>query len=168
MNTPREEFESSGTHESQASEFLNSQAAEAPVNCQIPKDTRSEGQANPLTADEKSIAMFCHLIGLGNFIFPLFGVACTAFLWLSKRDSSAFIDQSGREAVNFQIILCVPALLFMAGSHFAPLISVFMMIPFLLVLIPLSIVALVLIIQAATKASRGEVYKYPHVPRLIE
>ncbi len=61
---------------------------------------------------ERNWAVFCHL---GGFAFYLLGFALGHILvplalWLIKRDQSAFIEEHGREALNFQISVTLYAI----------------------------------------------------------
>jgi uncharacterized Tic20 family protein len=104
--------------------------------------------------------MLCHLsalVGLlGNGIGFLLG---PLIVWLLKREEHPFIDEQGKEAVNFQITM------FIAFFVAAILILILIGIP---LLIALGILDLVLPIVAAIKASNGEHYRYPFAIRLIK
>jgi uncharacterized Tic20 family protein len=53
------------------------------------------------TGEERVLALMCHVGGyLTAFILPL-------VLWLVKRRDSAFVDQHGKESLNFQLFLTV-------------------------------------------------------------
>ena len=101
---------------------------------------------------EKTWAMLCHLGGLLGFIPPL-------VIWLIKKDESSLIDDSGKEALNFQIsiaIYCAIAFL---------LVFILIGIP---LLFALQIFNLVMVIIAAIKANDGERYRYPLCIRFIK
>lgn len=112
------------------------------------------------SAEARNWAVFCHLSallgclawGIGIIIGPL-------ILWLVKKDSSPFVDDQGKEALNFQITV------FIAGLVCTALIWVLIGIP---LLVALSIADLVFIIIAAIKASEGVAYRYPFSLRLIK
>jgi|ERR1051325_5866107 uncharacterized Tic20 family protein len=92
--------------------------------------------------DDKQMAMFCHLGGiLGGFILPL-------VIWLMKKDESSFIDEHGKQALNFAITIMIAHLTL--GLCTCGLFS--------LVIIPL---AIVFHIQGAMAANRGEDFQYP-------
>ncbi|HEY0273069.1 MAG TPA: DUF4870 domain-containing protein [Chitinophaga sp.] len=57
--------------------------------------------------DEKTWGTLVHLGGLiGMCVIPLAGNIVGALIfWLIKRNESAFVDDQGREAVNFQITI---------------------------------------------------------------
>ncbi len=105
-------------------------------------------------------AMLCHLAALvgllGNGIGFLLGPLA---VWLVKRDTDPFVDENGKEAVNFQITVLI------AGAVSAVLVLVVIGI---LMLIVIGIVAVVLPIVAGLKARAGEVYRYPMTIRFIK
>ena len=105
------------------------------------------------SSEEKAWAMGCHLIALAaHFIGPL-------IFWLVKRESSAFIDDQGKEAVNFQISIVI----YLLASYFL----CFVFIGFLLVP-AVSIFDLVFVIVASVKSYNGEKFRYPMCIRFIK
>lgn len=110
---------------------------------------------------ERQWAMACHLIGLCGLLIPnlILGLLGTLILWLVKREDGAFIDDQGREALNFQISLIIYLLICLALSV--------VVVGFLL-LLPLALYAFIGIIIAAIKASEGKEFRYPFCIRLIK
>ena len=113
--------------------------------------------------DARTWAMLCHLAGLGWLIFWLIpvisGVICPLILWQIKKDEYSFVDEQGKEAVNFQIsmliYLIVAALLCFTCIGF--------------VLVPIvCVVDIVLAIVASVKAGEGHSYRYPFCIRFIK
>ena len=80
-------------------------------------------------------------------------------IWLSKRDSSAFIDDQAKEALNYQ-----------SSFHLYALISVILMCVYVgfLMLGVLVVLDLILCIVAASKANQGIRYRYPGIIRFIK
>ena len=113
------------------------------------------------TKVERQWATGCHLIGLCGLLIPnlVLGLIGTLVLWLIKRDEGAFIDDQGKEALNFQISLMI--------YLFACLMLTIVAIGFFL-LLPLGIFAFVCIIIAAVKANEGTVFRYPGCIRFIK
>lgn len=111
--------------------------------------------------NERQWAMGCHLIGLCGVIVPLpaAGLIGTLVLWLVKREDGAFIDNQGKESLNFQISLLIYA--------FACLLLTFIGIGILL-LFPLVVFGFVCIVMATIKASEGTEFRYPACIRLIK
>jgi uncharacterized Tic20 family protein len=110
---------------------------------------------------ERQWAMGCHLIGLCGLLIPnlIMGLIGTLVLWLVKRDDGAFIDEQGKEALNFQITLIIYLFACIALSFIA--IGLFL-------LVPLGIFGFVCIIVAAIKASDGISFRYPACIRFIK
>ena len=112
------------------------------------------------TSDARRWAMLCHLLALsgllGNGIGFLLGPLVA---WLVKREDHPFIDDQGKEAVNFQItmflalIVSVPFLLIVVG---------------ILMMIVIGILMVVFPIVGAIQASDGKAYRYPLTIRFIQ
>jgi len=100
------------------------------------------------TNDDKQMAMFCHLGNLlGMIVLPL-------ILWLTQKDKSSFIDEHGKEALNFGITMMI--------GHF---LGIFTCGILNTILLPLGIVFGVM---AGLAANRGEDYRYPICIRFIK
>ena len=120
----------------------------------------NEEQAGGIPREARKWAMICHLsalIGLlGNGIGFVLG---PLVIWLVKREDHPFVDEQGKEAVNFQITMflalfvCIPLMLVVIGFILAVIIA------FLMIIFP---------IIGAIKASDGESYRYPLSLRLIK
>jgi uncharacterized Tic20 family protein len=125
-----------------------------------------EGQvAEEVSKDARTWAMFCHLAGLAGLIMPVVGnIVAPLIIWQIKKDDYPFVDEQGKEAVNFQISM---SLYGVVGSV-ACLITCIgaILIPFLIGAV--YIVALVFLLIAAVKANNGEHYRYPLCIRLIK
>ena len=102
-------------------------------------------------------AMFCHLAGFAGMLPIVPAIGCLLgplIVWLIKKEEYPFVDEQGKEAVNFQITLliylavCVP-LIFLCG------IGIFLM-------IVLAILDIVFLIIAAIKTNGGYHYRYPY------
>ena len=110
---------------------------------------------------ERQWAMGCHLIALCGIVFPIpaANLLGPLILWLIKREDGAFIDDQGKESLNFQISLFLYALvcLFLAVIAIG-----------ILLLIPLALFGLVCVIIASIKASEGVAFRYPACIRLIK
>ncbi len=112
-------------------------------------DPVAQGTSN----DDRNLAMLAHLLGIvSGFIGAL-------IIWLIKKDQSAFIDEQGKEALNFQITILIGFVI--AGVLTVILIGALLM--------PVLLVAnLVFCIIAAVAVSKGEHYKYPIAIRLLK
>jgi uncharacterized Tic20 family protein len=131
-------------------------APETPQNLP-PRPDEPQGPADRETnPDARMWAMFCHLAGFA-FLLPItlgFGsVIGPLVVWLIKKDQYPFVNEQGREAVNFQITMFIYGLV--AG------LLMIVCIGFALVL-AVAVVDIVFIIIAAIKANEGEHYRYPY------
>ena len=115
-----------------------------------------------ISKDARMWAMFCHLAGLAGFVIPVIvsGIIAPLIIWQVKKDDHPFIDENGKEALNFQISIgiyeFVSALLifvFCIGAVLLPAVAIF---------------DLVLLIIAAVKANNGQSYRYPLTIRFIK
>mgnify|MGYP005892395485 CR=1 FL=1 len=124
----------------------------------VTPEEAATGEALP-TRDECNLGVLCQLLQFAGVVFPFGSLIAPLILWLLKRNESAFLDEIGKEVVNFQISLI--AYSFVCGLLVFVLIGIFM-------LAVLGIWALILIIIATKKASEGRVYRYPWIFRLIQ
>ena len=103
--------------------------------------------------DDRNLAMLAHLLGIVS------GFVGALIIWLIKKDQSAFIDEQGKEALNFQITILIG---FVAAGVLTIILIGALLMPVLLV------VNLVFCIIAAVAVSKGEHYKYPFAIRLLK
>jgi uncharacterized Tic20 family protein len=105
-------------------------------------------------------AMICHLVALvgllGNGIGFLVG---PLVVWLVKKNDDPFIDEQGKEAVNFQITMFIAA--------FVSAILMFVFIGIIL-LIGVGLLMIIFPVIGAIKASEGVHYRYPVSIRFIK
>jgi uncharacterized Tic20 family protein len=122
------------------------------------------GAAAP-SAEQRSWAMFCHLAALSFFVTGIGIVLGPLIVWLIKRDEMPFVDDQGKEALNFNITLCL--LYVVLGLFVLVTLGIGA-----LIVVPLSVliglVWLIVTIVAAIKANDGEYYRYPFALRLIK
>jgi len=112
------------------------------------------GQADQeMNRDARMWAMLCHLAGLAFLVVPAVGsVIGPLILWLIKKDQYPFVNEQGKEAVNFQITMFIYAAVSLI--FWAICIGVFLT-------VAVGIVDIVLLIIAAIKANDGYHYRYP-------
>jgi len=99
-------------------------------------------------------------VPFGNILGPL-------VIWLIKRDEFPFVDDQGKEALNFQISVTIYGFA-LAIASVVMILSCILLPVALLLLIAWMVLQLVLIISAAVKASRGEYYRYPITIRFVK
>lgn len=103
--------------------------------------------------------MLCHLSALSVYLGIPFGHLLGPLLvWYLKRAEFPFVDDQGKESLNFQLSMTVYAIL-----------AVVLTVVFLGFLLVLFIVVahIVLIIIASVNASRGVTYRYPYTIRFL-
>ncbi len=122
-------------------------------------------------------AFLLHLSAFFGYIFPFGGVVAPLIIWEMKKRESDFLDQNGKEAVNFNLsfllysfILGISIFPFAFRSIFSELhhFDLFGIVSMASFIGILAIVRFILIIVAATKANQGEVYKYPLTIKFIK
>lgn len=133
-------------------------------------------------SDETTWAMLCHLSSLSSMIgIPFGNILGPLIIWLIKKEESAFVDQQGRESLNFQISLFiygVGALFFclivfglilmtiIANEEIAFLIPIFFLVTFVVFFL-IWITSIILTIIAAIQAKNGRIYRYPFIFRFL-
>ena len=111
------------------------------------------------TPEARQWGMFAHLSSLVGLVIPFGNFLGPLVVWLMKKDTMPFVDDQGKESMNFQITvfiaLLVAGLTCLVGIGF-----------FLLPIIGLA--AAVMAILAGIKANEGVPYRYPFTLRLIK
>jgi uncharacterized protein len=110
-------------------------------------------------AEARTWAMLTHLSALTGFIGVPFGhIIGPLIMWAIKKDKFPFVDDQGKEALNFQISMTI------YGVVAGVLCFVVIGIPLLIALV---ITDVVLTVIAAIAANQGETYRYPITIRLV-
>ena len=129
----------------------------------VPNDAMSSPPPPPVvgvpSAEEKQWALFAHLSALIGYIIPFGSIIGPLLIWQIKKNEMPFVDDQGKEALNFQITVAIIAIVC--------LLLVLILIGILL-LWALALVNLVLIIIAALAANNGQAYRYPFAFRFIK
>jgi len=110
---------------------------------------------------ERTYAVFNHLVGfasIGSGGIPLIGLIGAAVMWRIKAKESPFLEDHGREAVNFQLSLLAYTVIGIVFGIVTLGIGA--------VLWPVGAIALIGLslygqIRGAMAANRGEFYRYP-------
>ncbi|WAC03242.1 DUF4870 domain-containing protein [Lacinutrix neustonica] len=139
------------------------------------------------TNNHNNIATFIHLSTFSRFLIPFGNFIAPLVLWIINKDKSEFIDEHGKQAINFQIsillysiiigLITVPFFLFnlfgtfdvidfnffdgmnLNISHPTPLFYIGGSIGFLAVVG--FILEIVFVIKASLSAKEGAYYHYP-------
>ena len=110
-----------------------------------------------IPAQDRTLAILTHLSGLAGYIIPLGGILVPVIIWFVKQDDRVIA------AIAKQAILLNVAV-FVCGIALAMLLLTVILIPVtLLGWAVLGLIAVILPIIGAVKASDGEYYTYPVV-----
>ena len=120
-------------------------------------DEYREPETNP---EARNMAVLCHLLGV------FLGILGPLVIWLMKKDEFAYVNDQGKEALNFHITLLIAyAVSTVAYILIAAITCGFG--AFLFFPAAVGIAQLVLGIIATMKASEGQYYRYPYTWRFV-
>ncbi len=111
-------------------------------------------------SDARTWAIACHLS-----TFLLSGPIGPLVVWLLGRHRDPFVDDQGKEAMNFQITILLAAIVLVVFAFLTFGIGLFVTVP---VSIAIAVANIVLTIIAALKSSDGIRYRYPFTLRLVK
>jgi len=109
--------------------------------------------------EERTWGMLCHLLALTGFIIPFGSIIGPLVIWLIKKDEMEFVNDQGKESVNFQLTMLI--------AFIISAILMLVAIGFLLLVI-LAIFDVVVVIIASIKANDGVRYRYPYAIRFLK
>lgn len=135
--------------------MMPSMTSEYPVN------ERGRIMDPAVTDDQRTYTLLMHLSLLGASVIGPFTILIPIIMWQMKKDESAFVDDHGREAVNFQISMMIYSVLGAVLAVITLGLAAILVVPFVTVL---SIVGM---IMAALAANRSEYFRYPMTLRLL-
>jgi uncharacterized Tic20 family protein len=110
------------------------------------------------SAEERQWALFAHLSALLGLVIPFGSIFGPLVIWLIKKDTMPFVNDQGKEALNFNITVAIAAIV--CWVLFFVLIG-------MLLLPALVIFWVVFVIIATIKANEGTVFRYPFALRLV-
>lgn len=103
--------------------------------------------------DDKLLGIVMHALCLVGF--PILG---PLIIWLIKKNESAYLDQQGRELLNFQLTY----LLYLFGAFLLTFVFIGV------ILIPvIAFATIILTIIGIVKASEGTIYRFPLTIRML-
>ncbi len=140
--------------------------------------------------NENTNAFLIHISAFAGYIIPFGSIIVPLVVWQTLKDRSRFLDEQGKEAVNFNIsyalymfILGVSILPFALGSfikhirhyndfnfefNFSDGSGLFGLFGMGAIITLVSFIKIALIIIAALKSKEGEDYKYPFTIKFIK
>ncbi|MGZ9896774.1 DUF4870 domain-containing protein [Shewanella gaetbuli] len=99
-----------------------------------------------------NLAMLIHIASFAGLIIPAGNLIGPLVVWLMKRNEHKFIDQCGKNCINFNISLliyaCISCVLMFVGIGF-------------LLLLLIGLMAVIFTIMAIMKAQEGTAFQYP-------
>ncbi len=125
-----------------------------------PAATEQTENQTPAQQPDYTMGILCHLLGLTLFLgIPLGNIFGPLILWRTQRAKDSFVDQCGKDALNFQISI-----------------TIYLIVSGLLTLVvvgPLLVIAVMLFnlthtFIAAIKANKGIAYQYPLSIRFLK
>jgi uncharacterized Tic20 family protein len=140
---------------SEPNENIQSNPPPPPTAEPVPPESATAPPAVPtftdLTSEDKTMGMLCHLLGVVGFVGPL-------IIWLVKKDQSKFVDDQGKEALNFHLTLLIGHVIGAATICFtAGLIN-----------LAIQVLGIVFAIIGGMEANKGVAYRYPFAIRMIK
>ncbi|MEN6371601.1 MAG: DUF4870 domain-containing protein [Armatimonadota bacterium] len=118
------------------------------------------GTPQTLSADERLWGMLCHLAAFAGFFVPWIGfILGPLIVWLIKKDQYPFVNDQGKESLNFQISILIYSAI--AAALIVVVIGVAL-------LLALTVMEIVLIILASVAANEGRRYRYPLTIRFVK
>lgn len=118
-----------------------------------PAAPQADAQVVAASKDDRTMAMLAHLLGI-----TLLG---SVLIWVLKKDQSPFVDDQGKEAVNFTITALI--------GYVGMIIFSIVTLGFGALLFPFYCLAVLgLCIYGAVKANSGVQFRYPLNIRLIK
>lgn len=122
-------------------------------------------QPSQPSKDERNWALICHLSSLSAYVIGIGFILGPLVIWLIKRDEMPFVDDQGKEAVNFNLSLLIYAVIGVVIALVTLGIGLVIAIPGWIALV---IIHLVFTIIAAVNANQGIAYRYPLTFRIVK
>ncbi len=137
------------------------------------------------SSNDTSHAALVHLSSFSSFLMPFGSILGPLVTWMIWRDESDFVDQNGKQALNFNlsfalyniaiailgVVLFITPILAMLETNGGNPVSVLLSLPGLLLLGSFSFIGifkLIIIIVAAIQSGNGKVYHYPLTIQFIK
>lgn len=124
--------------------------------------------------NQNTNAFLIHISAFAGYLFPLGSIITPLILWQTLKERSTFLDEHGKEAVNFNISFGL--YIFIVSASFIPFLfgghhgygGLFGILGFASLAGLIALIKIALIIIAAMKANKGELYHYPFTIKFIK
>jgi hypothetical protein len=116
------------------------------------------------TINNTSTAFLIHISALASYIFPFGGVIAPLIIWQLKKEESTYVDEQGKEAVNFNLSFALYSFVIGLSAfssfffHFPNFIGLFGSVSIVVII---AIIRFVFIVKASIKVTNNEYFKYP-------
>ncbi|MBN2431778.1 MAG: DUF4870 domain-containing protein [Acidobacteria bacterium] len=60
-----------------------------------------------LPREARTLGLLCHVTAFAGHIFPFGNIVGPLVVWLMKREEHPFVDEQGKESLNFQISITI-------------------------------------------------------------
>ncbi|MBU2547004.1 MAG: DUF4870 domain-containing protein [Proteobacteria bacterium] len=108
----------------------------------------------------QTYGMLCHLLALSGYVgIPFGNVIGPLVIWLLKKNEDPFVDDQGKESLNFQISMLIYA--FVAAPLVLVVVGAF-------ILIALGVFGFIMVVIASIRANDGIAYRYPVTIRFLK
>lgn len=122
-------------------------------------DPETAGTPEKTANQAHTFGMLCHLSALVMYLgIPFGNILGPLIFWLVKKDEYEFVDDQGKESINFQITVTLAMIV--SGILCVVLVGLPML---FLILIANFVMPLI----GAVQAAKGERYRYPFSIRLL-
>src|SRR5690554_1986105 len=116
-----------------------------------PPASEPPGSSSGISSDQRQWAMFAHLSALLGLVTGIGAIVGPLVIWLVKRETMPFVDDQGKEALNFNITMFGTAMvLWIVGTILLVILIGFL---FYLAAFAVGVFWLVMTIIAAIKAN---------------
>ncbi|WP_425480160.1 DUF4870 domain-containing protein [Cognatilysobacter segetis] len=142
-----------------------------PYSQPSPPQGGTSTHASGIGAEERQWAMFAHLAALVGGIVTAGWAASLGciigplVIWMMKKETMPFVDDQGKEALNFNITVGIVFLVLWILTFATVGIGILLTGPIMLIV---GLAWLVVTIMAAIKANEGVAYRYPFALRLVK
>lgn len=116
-----------------------------------------------IRTEERTWAMAAHLSGFAMYFTGVGHILGPLIVWVLKREGNPFVDDQGKEALNFNISYSLYLLIAVVLCF--TIIGIVVAIPIFIVL---PILHIIFMIIAGLKANDGVAYRYPGTIRFIK
>ena len=138
----------------------------SPADTPLTAPPANGGSGLAVSQEDRTMGMACHLSAFAGLLIPFGNIIGPLIVWQVKKKDSAFVDDQGKEALNFQITVTIAAV----AATIVGLLLMFVLIG--IVVLPLLVLAVlaytvIFTIIAGIKANGGERYRYPINIRML-